>query len=443
MSFNLLDVVKGQFNSDLVSKAASLLGENESGVSKAISGIVPSVLSGLVSKATSGNSGATEILSAAKDTHGGGLFSNLSGLLGNGDLLSKGAGLLSGLFGDKVSGIINAISGFAGIKSSSASSLMSMAAPMALSSLGKHATENNLSAGGLMDMLSSQKSSIMSALPGGLSSIAGMLGIGKVADMVSSAGGSAKAAVNSTHEYAERKAGGGMSWLMPLLLLAAAGILAWWFLLGGKQGCSGKKTDGSDTAVIHTDGTGTGGDTAIAGGTTSTVSIGKVDTTTGDFVYDLGKMITIDLPNNGGKLEVGENSTEAKLVGFLNDASKAVDTVKGNWFEFTNVKFKTGSSDITDASMAQLKNMVAIAKSYPTAQFKLGGYTDNTGKVASNVALSQKRADAVMAKLKEMGAVANSLVGAKGYGPEWPIGDNNTAEGKAMNRRVAVNVKAK
>jgi K(+)-stimulated pyrophosphate-energized sodium pump len=87
--------------------------------------------------------------------------------------------------------------------------------------------------------------------------------------------------------------------------------------------------------------------------------------------------------------------------------------------------------------------MVAIAKAYPTATFKLGGYTDNSGDSVKNVTLSQKRAEVVMAKLKELGAGTASIVGAAGYGPQWPIGDNGTAEGKAMNRRVAVNVKSK
>lgn len=440
MSFNLLELVKGQFSGDLINKAASMFGENESGISKAVSGIVPSVLSGIVSKATAGGSGAEEVLNASKQTSGGGLFSNLSGLLGNSDLLNKGASMLTGLFGDKTNGIISTIANFAGIKNSSASSLMSMAAPAAMATIGKHATDNNLSAGGLMDFLSSQKNSIMNALPGGLSSLAGMFGMSKVADIGSSVTHNIKSTTSHAHEYVEKKSGGG--WLLPLLLLAAAGILAWWFLLGGKQGCSGKKTDGSDTAAMHS-----GGDHTVTDGgattTTASATAGKIDTVTGDFVYELGKTISIDLPNNGGKLEVGENSTEAKLVAFLNDASKVVDTVKGNWFDFTNVRFKTGSSVITDESMAQLKNMTAIAKAYPTAQFKIGGYTDNTGDSAKNVALSQKRADAVAAQIKKLGAAASSIVGAEGYGPQWPIGDNATEEGKAMNRRVSVRVKAK
>jgi len=210
-------------------------------------------------------------------------------------------------------------------------------------------------------------------------------------------------------------------------------------LLGGKNGCSSAKTTDKDSSSLINN-----IDTLNnANNNNNTVSLGTIDTVTGNFVYNLGKMITIDLPNNGGKLEVGENSTEAKLVAFLNDANKTIDTVKGNWFEFTNVRFKTGGSEITDESLTQLKNMVAIANAYPDAQFKIGGYTDNTGNAASNVALSQKRADAVLNMLKKSGVAEKSLSGAKGYGQEYPIGDNATAEGRAMNRRVAVNVKAK
>jgi OmpA-OmpF porin, OOP family len=175
---------------------------------------------------------------------------------------------------------------------------------------------------------------------------------------------------------------------------------------------------------------------------TSTTA-GKVDAATGDFIYELGKMVTIDLPNGAGKLEVGENSTENKLFKFLSDKTSTLDTVKGNWYELTNVKFKTGGSVIDSSSLVQIKNIGAICKAFPAVQFKVGGYTDNSGDTAKNIALSQKRADAVLAEFKKQGVTAAAFTGAKGYGPEHPIGDNATAEGKAMNRRVAVNVKAK
>src|SRR6185369_5136745 len=105
--------------------------------------------------------------------------------------------------------------------------------------------------------------------------------------------------------------------------------------------------------------------------------------------------------------------------------------------------FKTGSSTITDDSHAQLKNLVAIIKAFPNATFKVGGYTDNTGDASKNLALSQKRAEAVAAAILKEGANKQQILKAEGYGQEHPVGDNSTAEGRAMNRRVSVRVKSK
>lgn len=429
MSFNLIDAAKGLFTNELIGKASSFLGESETGVSKAVSGIVPTLLSGLMNKASS-HEGAGAVANMV-DEQKGGLLDNLGGFFGgdNGGLLNKGASMLSGLFGSKSDGITSLISNFAGIKSSSSSSLLSMALPAVLGLIGKHSSGG---ASGIASLFSSQKDNINAAIPSGLnlSSVLGNLG--------NTASHTAAKAVHHTTETVENASGGAMKFLLPLLVLAAAAIGAW-YLFG--KGC-GKDAAHDAGAAVDT-AQNKIADAAGAVKETVTAAIGKLDTLTGEWIYDAGEMATIDLPNNGGKLTVGKNSTEYKLVNFLNDKNAMVDTAKGNWFEFTNVRFKTGSSVITDESMAQLTNMVAIAKAYPAAQFKLGGYTDNTGNAAANVALSQKRADAVVATLKKLGAADASIAGAKGYGPEWPIADNATAEGRAQNRRVAVNVKAK
>lgn len=432
MSFNLIDAAKGLFTNELVGKASAYLGESENSVTKALTGIVPSLLGGLTEKATASHEGAVEVTNLAKESDNAGFLGNLGGFFDNGgdSLLSKGTGLLGGLFGEgKTNMLSSLISQFSGAKSSSITSLLSLAAPAILGMLGKHASSNNLGADGLASMLSSQKSNIANALPAGLnlSSIFGGFG-SKAAETVSHA-------TTTTHHYAtdtEEKRGGGMKLLFPIILLALLGAAAWYFF---KDGCRGPE-DPEHTTATHTD-------TSSTEGTHTTTMIGKLDSLSGDFIYDLGENVAITLPNNGGSLTVGKNSTEYKLVNFLNDKNAMIDTVKGNWFEFTNVRFKTGGSDITDESLAQLKNLVTIAKAYPAAQFKIGGYTDNTGDAAKNVALSQKRADAVAAKLKELGMAATGLESAKGYGQEWPIADNATAEGRAQNRRVAVNVKAK
>jgi outer membrane protein OmpA-like peptidoglycan-associated protein len=431
MSFNLIDAAKGLFANDLIARASSYLGESENGINKAIAGIIPSFLGGVTEKASS-DEGASLVANAARESTSPGYLGSMGNIFdsNSGGFLSKGEGLLSNLFGAGKSGLLSGIiSNFAGVKSSSASSLLSMAAPLILGLLGKHASGNNLDARGLSSFLNTQKSNISNAIPAGLNldSFLGGMSSG-AADTVSQVRHSAIKPSEVVND-----AGTGAKILLPILLLVAVGAAIFWFT---KDGCS-KKTD---TVITTTD---TATDmTTDAVTSTVTTGAGKLDTATGDFIYDLGENVTLDLPN-GGKLNVGRNSTEYKLVTFLNDKSAMIDTVKGNWFEFTNVRFNTGGSEITETSMDQLKNLVTISKAYPTAQFKIGGYTDNTGNAAANVTLSQKRAEAVAAMLKKLGIAGKAIESAKGYGQEWPLADNATPEGRAQNRRVAVNVKSR
>jgi OmpA-OmpF porin, OOP family len=433
MSFNLIDAAKSLFTNELVSKASAYLGESETGVSKAISGILPTVISSLANK-TATNEGTAAIANMVNEQHNSGILGNLGSFFGNdsGSLLNKGAGLLNGLFGHKLDGITGLISNFSGLRTSSATSLLSMAVPALLGLIGKHS--NGTGATGIASLLSSQKSNIAAAIPSGLnlSSVLGNLG-GKVSDI--------SADMKSTKEYyakeTETEKGGGMRFLLPLLLLVGAALLAW-YLFGKGCGKTGDAiADGADTLKAKTE--------EVAADIKNTVvtTAGKLDSLTGDWNYDAGEMATIDLPNNGGALTVGKNSTEYRLISFLNDKDKAVDTVKGDWFEFTNVHFKKGGAELTDESMAQLKNMVAIAKAYPAAKFKFGGYTDNTGTDAINIPLSKKRADAVANMVTKLGAPKENITGAEGYGSQRPLQSNDTKEGQAQNRRVAVRVKAK
>jgi OmpA-OmpF porin, OOP family len=436
MSFNLLDSVKGMFTNELIGKAASMLGESESGIGKAIGGAVPTVLSALLNKGGS-NDGASGIFNMAKEAAGSGILNNIGGLLGNsgGSNMSGLLNMASGLFGDKLGGIGKLISGFSGIKESSAGSLLSMAVPTVLGFLGKHSADNNLSANGLVSLLSSQKSNIMSAIPSGLN--LSSLGLGEIGSNVREmAADTRKAAAHAVDETQE-KASKGMKAILPLLLAGLAILAIWYFWKGCGNGTSSHTT--ADTTSTIEQKIEEGVDKVKE--TVATVT-GKIDSISGDFLYDMGNMIDINLPG-GVTLNVGEYSTEAKLYKFLSDASATVDTAKGNWFDLTNVRFKTGSTTITPESMTQLKNMVAIAKAFPKAQFKIGGYTDNTGDSVKNVALSQKRAEMVASEIVKIGAAKTSVVGAEGYGPQWPVGDNNTPEGRAMNRRVSVRVKAK
>src|SRR5579859_6558229 len=145
MSFNLVEMVKNLFTPDLISKAASSLGESEGGISKALTGLVPTILGGLVSKANSGAAEAGNILSTAKEAANQGvmqIFGSMPGSGGGGTGalggLSGGLDAVKGLFGNKLGDITRAISSFAGIRETSASSLMSVAAPATLGAIGKY-----------------------------------------------------------------------------------------------------------------------------------------------------------------------------------------------------------------------------------------------------------------------------------------------------------------
>lgn len=427
MSFNLYDAAKGMITDELLKKAAAYTGESEAGVSKAFKAILPALITGFADKAST-HDGANTIANIAKSTYAAGA-PNVADFFGNesGGLLNKGAGLLTSLFGEhKMNGLTELISSFSGVRNSSATSLLSMAAPMIMGLIGKHISTGNADANSIFSWFKTEKANVASMIPAGLG-LSNLFGHSSV-----NTGNAGRHISQQTN-----KSGSGMKWLLPLLLLAVLAVAA--FYLFGK-GCNDKKAD-----VVATDSLSsiTGDATINDAKTTFVTAAGKLDSTTGDFIYDYGDTAVIDLPNNAGKLTIGKNSTEYKLINFLNDKNAELDTVKGNWFEFTNVHFKTGGAEITDASMQQLKNMVMITKAFPSAQFKFGGYTDSTGDADMNLVLSQKRADAVAAMVKKLGAAANAITGAKGYGKEWPIADNATPEGRAINRRVAVNVKAK
>jgi outer membrane protein OmpA-like peptidoglycan-associated protein len=426
MSFNLVEAANNLIAGELVDKAGSFLGESETGVRKALTGIVPAVLGGLATKSSTG-AGADAVFRMVNEqsqaqAEPAGFFGN-----DNTSLLNKGAALLGNIFGDKVSSLAGLLSGFSGIRPPSASSLLSIVAPIIVGFLGKHASSNHLNASGLSNLLSSQKENINHAVPSGLN-------LESIIEKPSLAGHVATHAAPASH-YSEEvadTAGSAIKWLLPVLLLVLLAAAAW-YLYSGKDSKSESETTSTmaETTVKEQP-------AAVA----EQAPAGRVDTS-GNYIYDLGKMITIDLPNGAGALTVGENSTENRLYKFLSDPAAKIDTVKGNWFEFTNVRFLTGGTKVDSASSNQLKNVVAISKAFPAASFKLGGYTDNVGDAVFNTTLSQKRADAVAAELKKMGASAKAITGAKGYGPQYPIGDNGTTEGKAMNRRVAINVKSK
>lgn len=416
MSFNLIDAAKGLFTNELVSKASAYLGESETGVSKAITGIVPTVLSGLLGK-TATHEGAGAVSQMVEEQHGAGILDSVGSFFGNdaGGLLSKGAGLLSGLFGNKADGITGLISGFSGIKSSSATSLLSMALPAVLGLIGKHS--GGTGAGAVASLLNSQKDNIAAAVPAGLN-LGSVLGnwSGAVSDVT-------PASTSATHpaHHTEENGNSSLKILLPLLLLALLAMGAW-YLFGNKDGKAAEaKAEGADSTAVKTE---------------------QVTTVATEGVRESLKVKLAD----GVEIEAYKGGIESQLVAFLDDKTATVDTVDKtkNWYDFDNLNFKLGKADLTDSSMVQVKNIVAILKAYPAVKMKIGGYTDASGDAAANLKLSQQRADAVAKAIVAAGGNAAQLTKAEGYGSQFAKEPATASdEARKKDRRTAVRIVAK
>ncbi len=103
------------------------------------------------------------------------------------------------------------------------------------------------------------------------------------------------------------------------------------------------------------------------------------------------------------------------------------------------ILFDTGKSSIQKESVKVLNDIVTILNKYPDAKFSIEGHTDSVGSDASNQKLSEGRAAAVLTYLTENG-IAASRLSSQGFGESKPVASNDTANGRAQNRRVEINL---
>ena len=112
----------------------------------------------------------------------------------------------------------------------------------------------------------------------------------------------------------------------------------------------------------------------------------------------------------------------------------------------SGILFGSGNATLSSTAASELTNFATVLKNNTDCSVAIQGYTDNDpwkGSTAEqsakkNLDLSQKRADAVKAKLNSLGVTNNQIKSSTGYGEANPVADNSSSAGKAQNRRVEV-----
>jgi len=427
MSSKLIELIKSQLSPALIQQTALQLGESESGISKAIGGLLPAVLGGLAD-----NSGNSSIIDSILKSGSTETLSNLNESTTENSWISN---LVQSIFGNQLSPLINSIASFAGISTNSTSSLLNLVTGATTGSVAKFAQENNLDNTQVSNLLSEQKTWLSGLLPAGLSLSA--LNLGNWAKGYGFEGNenpATRATETTPHAEVTRsiadegtfpnrndnEGGSIWKWLLPLILLLCVGYFVW------KQ-CEKKETTTTTTAK---DSTTVVSDTMNANSSDSNMS---TSTTKTDESIDL----------NGITLMGYKDGMEDKMIAFLkSDGYKnAADdaALKEVWYDFDHVNFKMGSSTELEAgSEGQLENLAKILKAFPDAKIKIGGYTDKTGNEASNVKLSTARANFIKDWLTKNG-VGAQVLGAEGYGSSFAKVDASASdEERASDRKMSV-----
>ncbi|TLD96579.1 cell envelope biogenesis protein OmpA [Helicobacter jaachi] len=141
----------------------------------------------------------------------------------------------------------------------------------------------------------------------------------------------------------------------------------------------------------------------------------------------------------GAYMDIQDKKLREELQGTGVSVTKIGDEITLNMPG--DITFRTGSADLSGDFYPVLNSVAKVLNKYEKTIVSVVGFTDNTGSDATNLALSQQRANAVAQYLKNQKVKSERFV-IEGLGSSEPIASNATAEGRAKNRRVEISLTA-
>lgn len=137
------------------------------------------------------------------------------------------------------------------------------------------------------------------------------------------------------------------------------------------------------------------------------------------------------------EVDAGPETTAAGSTPAEDAAATACVAKVQSRLETDGIAFEPGAAEIAAASQPVIAAVADELRACPDIAIEIGGHTDSQGSESGNTRLSQSRAEAVLAALRTSGLGLPNAT-ARGYGESQPVADNDTADGRTRNRRIAV-----
>ena len=342
---NIMDMVKGAINDQVMGKIGGMLGMSDNKkTSSILDTAMGSILGGMMNKSSS-QEGAKQVFDMASNADAS-IMDKLGDILGGGDdqleaVQKSGGGILDGLLGGGgQSSMVQTIAKALGLDGSIVGKLLTFAAPMLLGVIGKHIKSAGLDALGLSSLLGEQKQHIAAAMPSGL---ADNLGFGNLLSGVGDLGKSGLSAVNNvagaaadtvgnvsntaanTASDAAKKGGGILTFLLPLIILGAIGYFAWPYI-------SGAANEGAN---------------AVENGVNNAAG-----------AFDLGDLDISSLGDTGTKLSEGFSGITSGFTGLGDTGEEGAKTLAGKITDFSGSIDGLGLGDLSDTAKPVATSMI-------------------------------------------------------------------------------------
>ncbi len=423
---NLLELVQGQLNDDVMARLAATLGESAPRTQQALStGAIPAVLQALLARHGAASAGDQLVQLLAAGRHDGGLLTQIGSALGGGAhtdaLLNVGKGLVANLLGDRSESVTELIASSTTIRRSSAAALLGLAAPLVLAVLGRERIDRNLDAAGLRALLATLPLSWSGhALPGLEIALGSPDPATKPAKsrsfwpwiVVPVAVVAATLGLRSCQQLALQAppAPPLVPQVKPLPRAATPEVVT------AKAEAAPPMTAPAVTPAAVTP--------AAVAPPASAVVAAPATTPAPTPAAPAAVLETVTAG-------IDKDSVAYELAQFLADPAQSAPRS----FVLRNLTFDSGTADITRASRRTLQDVATVLQAYGTAKVMLQGHTDSVGNPTANYDLSLARANAAQAALLALGVDAARLSTA-GFGADRPLQANDTPEGRAQNRRT-------